>query len=95
MLDAMLRITIHDSSSELRLHLEGKLAGAWVRELNHCWKTAQSTVRERAATVDLRNVDFVDQAGELLLAEMQGDGAKLLAASPMMAHLVREITGKP
>jgi ABC-type transporter Mla MlaB component len=91
----MLRITIHDSPSEFRLHLEGRLAGPWVREVELCWQTAQSTVANRAVTVDLRDVDFVDAAGERLLAAMHQQGAKLLTASPLTAHLVREITGEP
>jgi anti-anti-sigma regulatory factor len=90
----MLRVTIHDSSSEFRLRLEGRLAGPWVRELELCWQTAQSIVRHRGLTVDLRDVDFVDSAGEQLLATMHQHGAKLLAASPMTGNLVAGITGK-
>jgi anti-anti-sigma regulatory factor len=91
----VLRITIHDSPSEFRLHLEGRLAGPWVRELDLCWQTAQSTVCSRAVIVDLRDVDFIDSAGERLLAAVHQHGAKLLATSPMMKHLVAEITGEP
>ncbi len=56
----MLRVTIHDSADELRLRLEGRLAGAWVREAALCWETAQSTVAGRRVVVDLQNVLFVD-----------------------------------
>ncbi len=91
----MLRITIHDSPSEYRLHLEGRLAGPWVRELELCWQTAQSTVQNQILTVDLRDADFVDSAGEQLLAAMHQHGAKFLAASPMTKNLVARITGEP
>ena len=91
----MLRITIHDTPGEFRLRLEGRLAGPWVREVELCCQTAQSTLRGRALTVDLRDVDFVDAAGERWLAAMHRHGAKFLASSPMMKHLVREITGEP
>jgi anti-anti-sigma regulatory factor len=90
----MLRITIHDSPSEFRLQLEGRLAGPWVREVELCWQTAQSTVRNRMVIVDLRDVDFVDSAGERLLAALHQQGAKLLAAGPMTKHLVAEIAGE-
>ncbi len=94
-LDKMLRVTVHDSPNEFRLHLEGRLAGAWVREVELCWHTARSTLRDRAVTVDLRDVDFVDHAGERLLAEMHQHGAKFLATGPLTRGLVREITGEP
>ena len=88
----MLRVTIYDSAVELRLHLEGRLAGAWVREAALCWKTAQSTVAERRVVVDLQDVAFVDAVGEQLLRATHHDGAELRAACPMMAHLIEEIT---
>lgn len=92
----VLRVTLHDSPSEVRLHLEGRLAGPWVRELELCWQTARSTIcGSKAVTVDLEDVDFVDSAGERLLAAMHERGAKFLAAGPLTKYLVREITGEP
>lgn len=92
----VLRVTLHDSPSEVRLHLEGRLAGPWVLELELCWQAVQSSgCGSKAVTVDLRDVDFVDSAGERLLAAMHGRGAKFLAAGPLTRHLVREITGEP
>lgn len=91
----MLRITISDRPSELGLRLEGRLAGPWVREVERCWQEVQAAARNRAVIVDLRDIDFVDAAGERLLAAMYQHGAKFLAASPMTKHLVAEITGEP
>ncbi len=87
----MLRVTIHDGAVELRLHLEGRLAGPWVREAALCWKTAQSIIAGRGVVVDLQDVAFVDAEGEQLLAAMHRQGVELRAASPMMAHLIEEI----
>ncbi len=92
--EAMLRITILDSSREFRLRLEGRLAGPWVEELEMCWVTAQSTVSNREVAIDLRDVDYIDDAGERLLASMHRHGARLLGVRPMTAHLIGEITGK-
>lgn len=89
----MLRVTTRSTPGEVRLHLEGRLIGAWVQEAALCWQAAQSTAGDRAVVVDLRDVDFVDPAGEELLAAMHMQGARLVAASPMMAHLVEEIAG--
>ena len=86
----MLKITLHDSAGEFRLKLEGRLSGPWVNELEQCWKTASSTTRDRKTVVDLGEVDFVDPAGEELLARLHSEGARLVAVTP----LIRAIVGK-
>src|ERR1039457_3418449 len=69
----MLKITLHDSAGEFRLKLEGRLSGPWVNELEQCWKTASSTTHDRKTVLDLGEVDFVDPAGESLLARASAD----------------------
>ena len=78
----MLKITLHDSAGELRFRLEGRLSGAWVGELRQCWQTAQSTVRSRGTTVDLKEVDYVDADGQSLLTDMYQHGVVLKADTP-------------
>ena len=90
----MLRVTIHDSPGELRLRLEDRLAGPWVREVELCWQTAQSITRNRKVTIDLRDVDFVDSAGEQLLAAIHEHGAMLVATGLVTKTLVSKITGE-
>jgi anti-anti-sigma regulatory factor len=87
----MLKITLHDSSAELRFRLEGKLSGPWVTELRQCWQTASSTTAGRQTVVDLRDVDFVDGEGQQLLAEMHGRQVELQAITPLIRALVEEI----
>ena len=87
----MLKITLHDSSGELRFQLEGRLGGAWVGELRQCWKTAQSTLRGRKTTLDLGEVDYVCPEGETLLREMFQQGVALKATTPLIRELVQEI----
>ncbi|MGA8581683.1 MAG: STAS domain-containing protein, partial [Bryobacteraceae bacterium] len=86
----MLRITIHDSARELRMKLEGKLSGPWVEELRQCWRTASSTTAGRTTSLDLSEVDFVDDAGQELLSEMRRQGVRLDAATPLIRALVEE-----
>jgi ABC-type transporter Mla MlaB component len=91
----MLRITIHDSSRELRMKLEGKLSGPWVEELRQCWRTASSTTAGRATALDLGEVDFVDSGGQALLGEMYRQGVRFEAATPLIQVLVDEGVGCP
>lgn len=87
----MLKITLHDSAGELRFHLEGRLSGAWVDELRQCWLTAQSTIRSRKTTLDLREVDYVDADGQSLLNEMHQHGVVFKAVTPLIREMIQEI----
>ena len=91
----MLKITIHPSAGELRLRLEGRLAGPWVHELRQCWQTAAATNERRATVLDLREVDFVDPAGQALLAQMHNEGVRLEASCPFVQHMLEQIAGAP
>ena len=87
----MLRITFQDNDGTVRLKLEGMLKGAWVPEMEQCWRQASSD-RNKALIVDLTDVEFVDTAGRYLLALMHAHGASFLAATPLMTELVAGIT---
>jgi anti-anti-sigma regulatory factor len=87
----MLKITLHDSAAELRFNLEGRLTGAWVKELRQCWQTASSTTHGRKTVLDLREVDFVDADGGSLLAEMHGAGVQIQALTPLIQAVVEEV----
>lgn len=91
----MLKITLHDSAREFRLKLEGRLSGPWVHELEQCWKTASSTTRDRKTVVDLGEVDFVDPAGESLLARLHAAGVELVAVTPLICAVLQEICRAP
>ena len=87
----MLKISLHDSSRDLRFRLEGRLSGAWVKELRQCWLTAQSTVGDRKTILDLGEVDYVDADGQSLLKDMYRQGIALQGTSPLIRELVHEI----
>jgi hypothetical protein len=90
----MLKITIHNADGPLRVELEGRLAGAWVCELEHCWHTAQANhPKKRAFSVDLTSVTFIDQAGRYLLQLMHRDGVSFVASGLMLQDIFDHITG--
>jgi anti-anti-sigma regulatory factor len=91
----MLKITLHDSSGEFRLKLEGRLSGPWVGELEQCWKTAASTTTGRRTVVDLGEVDFVDPQGQVLLADMYAVGVVMEAVTPLICSVLKEVCHPP
>jgi hypothetical protein len=92
--ESALKITIHDGAKAFRLQIEGKLAGAWVTELEQCWRTAASSITHKSTILELRAVTYVDDAGRYLLGLMHRSGVRLLANSPSQKELVTSITGE-
>ena len=88
----MLKITVHDATGQLRVELEGRLAGAWVYELEHCWYTARARHPHQQLSVDLTSVTFIDQAGRYLLQLMHRDGVRFVASGLMQQDLLAYIT---
>jgi anti-anti-sigma regulatory factor len=89
----MLKITIHDAAGQPCLELEGRLAGAWVCELEHCWHTAQASHPNRPLAVDLTGITFIDQAGRYLLQLMHRDGVRLVGSGLMLQDILDPIRG--
>lgn len=84
----MFRVSYSDTADGQRWSLHGRLAGPWVNELRSCWKYARASAPLARATVDLKEVTFIDQAGEALLAEMRSAGAELIATGVENRHLL-------
>ena len=74
----MLRITNTSSADEQRWILYGQLAGRWVRELQVNWESKRDCPQGRRRVIDLTDVLFVDESGELLLRELKSDGAEFV-----------------
>ena len=88
----MLKITLHDTAGQLRLVIEGRLDGAWVCELEHCWHTVKASHPNTKFSADLTGVTFIDHAGRYLLQLMHRDGVSLVASGLMMQDLWDQIT---
>jgi hypothetical protein len=84
----MFRVSYSDTADGQRWSLYGRLAGPWVNELRSCWKYARDLAPLARAMVDLKEVTFIDEAGETLLAEMRSAGAELIAAGVEHQHLL-------
>ena len=89
----MLRITVQEHGTLWRLHLAGRLEGAWVGETENIWRSAP--VSRRPVEIDMRDVTGIDEAGRCLLRAMNQAGARFIAKGVAIEALVEEITGKP
>ena len=87
----MLRVSYADSAEGQRWNLSGRLAGAWVDELRTCWRQARERAPLARAIVDLREVIFIDEAGERLLGEMETSGAELVASGVENKHVIASL----
>jgi anti-anti-sigma regulatory factor len=91
----MLRITIHDKPELLTFQLEGKLAGAWVMEIDECRQRILAGSCRRPFRFDLAGVTFIDAVGKAYLADMHRNGVELFAVDCLTKAIVAEITRAP
>ena len=91
-----LKITIHDEpNAPLRLKLEGKVAGPWVRELDRTWQSLAPVLESRKLVIDLCEVMHMDSDARNLLAEIyKKSGADFLANTPMTRYFADEARGR-
>lgn len=84
----MLRVTTCTNTS---LVVEGRLVGAYVGELERCWRASVSKESAESILVDLSSVTFVDPAGKQLLKHMHEQGTRFTAAGLLAKSLIEEI----
>jgi len=87
----MLRVTVEERGDRIIFRVEGKLRGPWVSELERCWRSTASHTHAKFFSVDLDGVDFVNDQGKTLLAEMAAAGVELIATGYEMRSIVQQI----
>ena len=91
----MMKIEIQEAGDRLILQVEGRLAGAFVPELENCWRTARANQPGRQISVDLKNVTCVDRAGRYLLQLMHATGVPFLHAGLAIQDILEQIMEQP
>ena len=91
----MMKIEIQEAGDRLTLQVEGRLAGAFVPELEKCWRMAQSGRPDRQISVDLKHVTCVDRAGRRLLETMHRSGVPFLRAGLAVQDILEQIMEQP
>lgn len=87
----MLRVAYSDAADRQCWTLCGRLAGAWVDELRSLWILVRKRAPRAHALVDLKDVTFIDESGERLLAEMELSGAEFVATGVENKHLIASL----
>jgi hypothetical protein len=87
----MLRIHVEKGPRRVRIRLEGKLVGPWVKELERCWQCALSRVPSSAVTVELEELTFIDSEAQTLLTAICRSGAQLRARGALCRFVVERI----
>jgi anti-anti-sigma regulatory factor len=87
----MLKISIEKSPRLTTLKLEGRLALAWVEELDRAFRAASAAPADGRIAVDLSDVTFVCEEGKRLLEQMHSGGAKLKGSGCVTRSLVEGI----
>jgi ABC-type transporter Mla MlaB component len=90
----MLRITHARTETEQRWTLSGQLTRPWVTELRACWEQGREPGAHLRTVVDLSDVTFIDESGELLLSEMRSQGTEFVAAGVETKDLLKNLKGK-
>jgi hypothetical protein len=87
----MLRISITENATEMRLVLQGRLTGLQVDELKTSWKTASQLLKGRACKVDIDQLAFIDKRGSRVLRAMSREGVQFIANDLYMRGMAEEL----
>jgi len=87
----MLRVSYFDTAGGQCWRLYGRLTGPWVKELRSCWRQVRDRAPLAHAVVDLKEVTFIDEDGEKLLAEMLSAGTEFIATGVATKDLLENL----
>jgi hypothetical protein len=87
----MIKIQEQENEDGLVIHIEGRLAGPFVPELESCWQTARIRRPFVRIAVDLKEVTCVDRAGRALLRSMYGAGVGFIRAGMATRDILEQI----
>jgi anti-anti-sigma regulatory factor len=82
---------LHEADGQLILQVEGRLAGAFVPELENCWHAARDNHPSWKVSVDLKSVTCIDRAGRSLLELMSRDGVSFIRARLAIQDILEQI----
>ena len=91
----MLKITISETETTMRMKLEGRIAGPWAEELNRVWVEKAPVLGSRKMSIDLSEVTYADEAGKKVLRELVAQsGAELVTGTLWTQYLADQVLSK-
>lgn len=91
----MLKITISETGSTMRMKLEGRIAGPWAEELSRVWMERAPLLKSRKLSIDLSEVTYADEAGKKALREVVAHtGAELVTGTLWTQYLAEQVAAK-
>jgi hypothetical protein len=87
----MFKVQTREAGDEVILEAEGRLAGAFVAELENCWRSARIG---RKVSVDLKNVTCIDRDGRSLLRSMHAEGVRFLRPGLAVQDILEQVIGE-
>ena len=87
----MMKISIVESQSRLRLVIEGKLVAPWTAELRRALDSARPGLRGRALVIDLRNVTHISREGENALLDLMTEGARFTCKGVFTRRVLEQL----
>ena len=87
----MLKITNTGTATEETWILYGQLSGPWVTELKSNWENKRLESHGQRCVVDLTDVTFIDERGEMVLCIMQSEGAEFVARGVDTKQVVADL----
>ena len=91
----MMKIQTRELDGQIIFQVEGRLAEAFVPELERCWQAARDGRPQRKILVDLKGVTCVDRAGRYLLWLMHSKGVGFLRAGLAVEDILEQVMGQP
>ena len=91
----MIKIQTKELDDQLTLQVEGRLAGAFVPELENCWQAARANQPNRKISVYLKSVTCIDRDGRSLLQLMHRNGVGFLRAGLAIQDILEQVMETP
>ena len=90
----MMKVHISRDDDRVILRVEGRVAQAYVAELERCWREACALEPRRHISLDLRDVTCVDHAGGCLLRLMRSHGVEVVRTNLPLQDVLEQETGR-
>jgi hypothetical protein len=80
-----------DGAAVWTIKLEGNIQGDWVNELRRAWRAVRLAANGASIRLVLVDVQLIDTAGKVLLAEMDRDGVAILPTAAATGYQVVQL----